>query len=205
MQEGDIIPYSSAASQQPPPGDAKPQPADHAPAESVDRIREIIFGGQMRDYEHRFEKLEHRLNEEMREMQSALQQRIEALEGFVKREFEALNERLDAESATRTERLVALDQEMRKADSSLEQKTTALESQQTRLASSLRDLVLEQSKSLLTEIGHKHKMLTETLNQQENALREDLTDRRALADLFSELSIRLGMESDEKSDAESDD
>ena len=61
-----------------------------APLGSVDQIRDIIFGAQMRDYEERFSALEARLFDEAR-----------ALREDVQRRFESLEQNLDAERGER--------------------------------------------------------------------------------------------------------
>ena len=51
-----------------------------APLGSVDQIRDILFGAQMRDYEERFSALEARLIEEARLLREDIQKRFQALE-----------------------------------------------------------------------------------------------------------------------------
>ena len=51
-----------------------------APLGSVDQIRDIIFGAQMRDYEERFSALEARLMDEARGLREDVQNRFQAFE-----------------------------------------------------------------------------------------------------------------------------
>jgi hypothetical protein len=51
-----------------------------APLGSVDQIRDIIFGAQMRDYEERFAILEARLFDEARALREDVQNRFHSLE-----------------------------------------------------------------------------------------------------------------------------
>ena len=57
---------------------------------NVDRIRNILFGSQMRDYDGRFQKLEERLAREASELRSELQRQLQALEAFMKGEAESM-------------------------------------------------------------------------------------------------------------------
>jgi hypothetical protein len=77
----------------------KASPEADSPQE-VDRIREIIFGGQMRDYNQQFQ---------------AVQRDLDRLQGELDRLAEQLAEQDDAQS----KKLKALRQEMRKADDDL--------------------------------------------------------------------------------------
>ena len=82
----------------------EPQEQNHGaldPTQNVDRIRDIIFGSQMRDYDSRFQRLEERLAFEGAAMRSDLQKRLDALEAFMKGEVESMTNRLRAEN-TRT-------------------------------------------------------------------------------------------------------
>jgi hypothetical protein len=51
-----------------------------APLGSVDQIRDILFGAQMKDYDERFSALEARLLEEARALRDDIQNRFHALE-----------------------------------------------------------------------------------------------------------------------------
>ncbi|RME45610.1 MAG: hypothetical protein D6791_10300 [Chloroflexi bacterium] len=69
-------------------------------AQEVDRIRDIIFGPQMRDYEQRFQRIQRDLDR--------LQQATDRL-----------NEQLSEQGSNQEKKLQALRQEMRQADDDL--------------------------------------------------------------------------------------
>ena len=68
---------------------------------NVDKIRDILFGGQMRDYEQRFATLEKRLTQSIESSAQNLERRIERLDGYAKRELEKLSEQLKSERKDR--------------------------------------------------------------------------------------------------------
>ena len=51
---------------------------------NIDKIREILFGGHMRDYDRRFSRVEEQLVKESLELREDTRKRFEALEAFVK-------------------------------------------------------------------------------------------------------------------------
>ena len=53
---------------------------------NIDKVRDILFGGQMRDYDRRFQKLEERLLQETSELKDDVRKRLAALEQFMKQE-----------------------------------------------------------------------------------------------------------------------
>ena len=63
---------------------------DPATEGNVDKIREILFGGQMRDYEQRFADLEDRLTRSVEQASRNLEKRLDRLDTYAKRELEKL-------------------------------------------------------------------------------------------------------------------
>src|SRR5438477_825274 len=78
----------------------------------VDRIRNIIFGSQMRDYDGRFQKLEERLAQEAAELRGDLHRQLQALEAFMKGEVESMTNRDKAEQSERVQAIQQLAHEM---------------------------------------------------------------------------------------------
>ena len=70
---------------------------------NVEQIREILFGGQMRDYERRFADLEERLTRNVEQISQRFENRLEQLDAFAKRELEKFSELMQQERSTREE------------------------------------------------------------------------------------------------------
>ena len=162
--------------------------------QNVDKIRDILFGAQMRDYDKRFARLEDRLMKDAEALREEMRKRLDALESFVKQEAEALGQRLKTEKSERGEAVKDLGRELRDSAKAIEKKIAQLDDDFNAGQGELRAKILEQFKSLSTEIKESHRTLSAALNQEAQSLRGDLTDRVALADLFSEVSMRLKKE-----------
>lgn len=158
---------------------------------NIDKIREIIFGGQMRDYEKRFTLLETRLIRESAELREETRKRFEVLEMFIKREFEVLSDRLQTEQRYREESVRGLSREFHEAGQTLETKIADLDASTARAQRELREQILEQSKTLSDEIRQKHDEMSSVLDQQVAGINQDKTGRADLASLFSDLALRL--------------
>ena len=76
-------------------------PNDTAP-ESLDKVRDILFGGQMRAVESRLQGLEERLMREQASMRTDFSQQLAEVDASAKHEAEVLGERLVAERTKRT-------------------------------------------------------------------------------------------------------
>jgi len=161
---------------------------------NIDKIRDILFGGQMRDYERRFFRIEERLLKESADLREDTRRRFEALETFIKNEMEALSDRLQAEQGARDLSVQGLTRELQAAGQNLEQKIAQLDEQTARKGRDLRQQILDQSKNLNDEIRRKYEELSAMLEREAAELRNDKTDRSALAALFTEVALRLNNE-----------
>jgi len=166
-------------------------------AGSIDKIRDILFGQQVRDYEHRFAQLEKMLRKETDGIREELTRRLDTLESYVKKEMESHLERLKNEKADRAEAVKEVAQELSGAAKSFEKKTSQLDEQLTKTERALREQLLEQSKSLQDELRNKHAAGAAALDQAVADLRNRKTDRTALSAMFAELAMRISGEEGE--------
>jgi exonuclease VII large subunit len=158
---------------------------------NVDKIREILFGGQMRDYDKRFARLEERLIKESSELREDSRRRFEALETFVNKEFAALGQRLQAEQQSREGSVQTVSRELQEVIKSLDAKLTQFYNQSTETQHDLRQQLLDQSKNLNEEIRRKHEDVSATLERELAQLNHEKTDRASLSALFTEVALRL--------------
>lgn len=167
-------------------------PAGEAPPESLDKVRDILFGGQMRAVETRMQGLEERLRREHETLRSEFAKRIGELDAQVRGEVQGLNERLAAERTKRVEELKALTAELKESLRALEKRHVKLEEATSMADAGLRDLLLHQAKEATTELTKLGERLTAELQRSHHELRSTKTDSVALAGLFSELASRIG-------------
>ncbi|HVG34350.1 MAG TPA: hypothetical protein VM911_14870 [Pyrinomonadaceae bacterium] len=165
--------------------------ADLAGGGNIDKIRDILFGVQMRDYEKRFARLEERLIKEAADLRDETRKRFDALELYIKQEFESLTERLTIEQNTRGEAVETLSLGITDTARAFEKRTAQMDEQSSKSQRELRQQILDQSKSLNDEIRQKYEELTAALQREAAELRTDKTDRSALAALFTEVAMRL--------------
>jgi Skp family chaperone for outer membrane proteins len=158
---------------------------------NVDKIRDILFGSQMRDYEKRFARFEERLLKETADLREDMKRRIASLEAYVKNEVEALSDRLKSEQTERVDAVKEAAREFKENTKGWEKKAGQLEDQAAKSQRDLRQHILEESKRLSEEIEQKHGDVSTSLKRESQELRSILADRLALADLFAEMALRL--------------
>ncbi len=161
---------------------------------NIDKIRDILFGAQMRDYERRFFRLEERLVKEAADAREDTRRRFDALESFIKQEISALGDRLRSENQQRSQADEDLTRELRDAARALGNKINALDENTSQAQRELRQQLLDQARNLADEIRLKHDDLSAALAREARDLRHDKTDRAALSNLFTELAMRLNNE-----------
>jgi uncharacterized protein YaaN involved in tellurite resistance len=173
-------------------GAAQPAPAGElSESGNIDKIREILFGTQSREFEKRFLRLEERLAKESNELRDEIRRRFETIESYTRKETELLGEQLRREQAERGENLGLLSRELSDLGRALERKIAQVDELMTGSCRELRQQILDQAKSSAEEIRQKYETLSAVLDRQVQELRHEKTDRSALAELFTELSLRL--------------
>jgi gas vesicle protein len=158
---------------------------------NVDKIRDILFGSQMREYEKRFGRLEEQVASSLETIRQDIKRRFDSLEAFTHQEVESLSQRLKNEKGERVENVKELTAEMRSLAASLQNKLSQLEEQMTSGQGDLRTRILDQTKSLSNEIERTKKDFSAVIDREVQTLRSEKTDRATLADLFNELALRL--------------
>jgi len=153
--------------------------ADNGPG-NIDKIRDILFGSNMRDYEQRFARLEEALRKESSDLRETTRRSLEALESFVHKELAALDLRLNTERDERSE-----------SHSSVVKKIGEFENQEAQAKREIRNDLLQQSKELSDAIRDKGEELIALLERRAQELQHAKTDRAALAGLFNEVALRL--------------
>jgi len=157
----------------------------------VDRIRDILFGSQMRDYDERFQRLDERLARDATEARNDVQKRLEALEGFLKSEVESLRNWLRSEQSERGNAVEKLTRDIAETARALEMKLNNLDERAGRDVHDLRQQLLEQTASLRSEMRERHDQVQANLGREAEQIRGAMTGRESLAEMLSEVALRL--------------
>jgi seryl-tRNA synthetase len=171
--------------------DSASQPAEDLASGNIDKVRDILFGGQMRDYERRFVRLEERLVQETGDLKEELRRRMAALEQFVKQEAESLSDRISTEQNERADAARAIAQDGQAAARAFEKKASQLDDAISRVQRDLRQQILDLHQTLSDDVRQKTDDVVARLNRAAADLRNDKTDRATLASLLTEMAMRL--------------
>jgi DNA anti-recombination protein RmuC len=165
-----------------------------AGAGNLEKVRDLLFGAQMRDYDRRFVRLEERLVKEVSDAREDSRRRFDQLENFIRQEIASLGDRLRSENQQRTQAAEDITRELRDTSKTLNQKLHQFDEQTAQTHREIRQQMLDQSKNLSDEIRQKYEELAAALTREARELRSDKADRVALSNLFTELAMRLNDE-----------
>jgi len=158
---------------------------------SLEKVRDLLFGVQMRDYDRKFARLEERLMQETSELREDVKKRLAAIEQLLSREVESLNERVRAEHDDRTTAAANLSRQLDESGRSFEKRTAQIDDQLARNMRELRQQIHEQHQQLSDDLKRQADEILTRLARESQELRTDKTDRASLAALLTEMAMRL--------------
>lgn len=171
--------------------DVHPPGAAPDTGENVERIRDILFGSQMREYAQRFVHLEERLTQETTELKAEFDRRQLSSESHSRQQSDSLADRLNVE---RSERAESVDRIARELSDSVRLLDRRLRQTDEQIAKELRELsqsMLDRHRGLSEEVTQALGSMGELHSRRLEELRASAADRFALADLFAEFALRL--------------
>lgn len=158
---------------------------------NMDKIRDILFGNQAKDYEKRFATMEKRLGQEAGELKEELLKRIDALETYTKQEIKDINARIKNESNERVDSHKMIKNELKQGVESLNKKIVTGEENLAIKSTELRDQILSQSKQLSEEILSRYDNASKNMKLTAQELDDAKVNRSDLSGFFLELAMRL--------------
>ena len=155
--------------------------------ESIDRIREILFGGQIRKYERRFEQLDKRIRKENERLHDFTAQQINNLLADVKKEIEGISTKLIQETHTMQTAL----KESTQAIDAARQELSELKDMLTNEISEVHDKLDDKIEQINTHLNRSHEELRLNLKKTSERIEANKVDRADLANMFVDMSANL--------------
>lgn len=164
---------------------------DGASGASLEKVRDLLFGGQMRDYDRKFARLEERLAKETTDLRDEVKKRLSSLEQFIRAEVESLSDRLQTEQQERSRAAQDLAGNLKEASQAFERRTSQLDDLIAKSQRELRQQLHDQRQQLGDDIRQRADDVLAKLAREAHELRSDKADRSALAALLTEMAMRL--------------
>jgi hypothetical protein len=154
----------------------------------VDKIRDLLFGNQMQDYDQRFAKLEERFMHRVKQIESETARSLGVFESNAKKQVDSLANQLREEKEQRADGDKEIERTLRDHNQALEKRIRSLSDQLSQLDRDMNDRITRESHSLHEELKQKNADLTRTIETLFSQLTVVKTDRTLLASLFIEVA-----------------
>ena len=159
--------------------------------DSVDKIRDILFGNQMREFDRKFSQLEDRIASDFATMRQENSQQIESLQSFVESEVDILSNKITSEEKTRIEQLDELDADLKKCVKQIEQKLAELSKSLEKSSRDTNQKMLKQSQDHSAELSKQIQQSRKRMDGYREELTVGKVDRHALAEMLNGLAMQL--------------
>ncbi len=174
-----------------PTGRGHCEAANAEPADKMEQIRELMFGGTVRDFDRRMKELGDRLDAELARATSALDARIGALESRLDTQLEKLTTQLRAESAARQGALDDLESRLNQSLRTQRNEINAVLQQHEDAAGVAEARARDALAQFDAKTANALQQLRDALATARTELGGEKLAREDLADLMAEVSLRL--------------
>jgi gas vesicle protein len=145
----------------------------------------------MREYEDRFETIEKNLEAQVNRLRADYDSRMDKFEEYVKDELKKLGEKITQEKKERVEEEKAIGNDMSALEDRLTSSIGDVDAQIAHDTQEIRESLRDQVKELMNSIRQLQDDLSKDMDAQSGALKDAKVDREALADMLTEMSMRL--------------
>jgi len=157
----------------------------------IEKVRDILFGKYVADFQQRFAELEERLEDDVEELKQRLSDKIDSMDDEVNRSLERLDQQILHEQNNRDNELNSLQKSFNDAETSLKHSINLLEDQANQDLNSVRLSLEESHQELIDASQAAQRQLGDQLEKQKAYLENDKVGRQSLALLLDEVAIKL--------------
>jgi hypothetical protein len=169
-----------------------------ADAPGVDKIRELLFGNQMQDYDRRFAVLEQRFQQKMRDLEGESARALQTMESSIKKQMESIASQVRQEQDLRAEADKELGRGLREQIQGLEKHLSKASDQLATLDREFTERLGHESQTLRDDIKRRNEDTHVTIERMFSELSNVKTDRNLLAGLFVEIARCLNQDATPK-------
>ena len=165
---------------------------------SMHDVRELLFGGQMRDYDKRFKRLEERFNQENMHFREDMFQRLKVLEERVEGELDVLDDKVKIDRQERLTGITDLEHGLKTLKNELTNKITQLDEQFSKEIKTLRQQMHTKMQEISLQTRQQNETVVSLLNKEVAQLQDEKVNRSELATFFTDLGSRMAISIPEK-------
>lgn len=163
-------------------------------AAGVEKIRELLFGNQMSDYDRRFATLDDRFQQNIRDLEAETARNLAGMESTIKKQLESCVSQLREEKDLRTDADKDLARDLREHTQSVDKRMGQLSDQLAKLERDFTERLSHEAQSLREDIKRRNDDTRNTIEKMFAELSSVKTDRNLLAGLFVEIAKCLNQD-----------
>lgn len=146
----------------------------------IEKVRDILFGKYVANFQQRFEELEKRLEADADKLQTRLVKKIASMDETLKEAIKKIEAHVEASASERDTELVTLNQSVSETETKLQHSISLIEDETSQNLAAMH----EQLNALRQEVVDK-------AVTQQRRLDKDKVSRQALALLLDEVAVKL--------------
>jgi len=160
----------------------------------VDKMRELLFGNQMQDYDKRFAVMEERFQQRLRDLESESTRSLGGLESTIKKQLESVAGQFREEKDLRADADKELERSLRDHTQALEKRLAQVSDQLARQERDFTERLNHEVQALRDEMRRRQDDMRATTERMFAELSNVKTDRNLLAGLFVEIAKCLNQD-----------
>ena len=165
-----------------------------AGTQSLEQIREILFGNQSRNIDDRLQSLHDQLFDAVGNLRSLMTERTDALNHKLEQEIRTLHDELGNHRREQHERNESLDQKFSNANNDLRQQIGALRETFAGTEKSIREDMNQGFEELKNSLLGQMEEIRTTIQRDLSQLSQATVSRRSLSDALKQLSSQFEQE-----------
>jgi hypothetical protein len=163
-------------------------------APGVDKIRELLFGNQMQDYDRRFSVLEERFQQKIRDLEAESARSLQSMETSIKKQVESIASQVRQEQDLRADADKELGRGLREQIQGVEKHLGKVSDQVASLDREFTERLGHESQTMRDDIRRRNEDTRAIIERMFSELSNVKTDRNLLAGLFVEIARCLNQD-----------
>lgn len=159
--------------------------------DNVDKIRDILFGQQMREVSEKFASLENNLAKDLAAMRQENSQQLDSLKSFLESEIAILSSNLGNEEKTRIEQLDELDDKLKQNVKQIDKKFSETQKSLDAGSSEFNQKILKQSQDFSADLTKKMVEARERMDGHHQELGKNKVDKLTLSEVLTTLAMQI--------------
>lgn len=172
--------------------------ADNPDINNVDKIRDLLVGNQLRDFDDKLEQLEEQISGDLASIRQENALQMESLKTFIESEIDILASKLAGEEKSRITDMDELQAELQKTAKKMDEKFTQTGKSLDSQSRDINQKILKQSQDFTTEMNAQIEQTRKRMDTYKQQLSSSKVDRSGLAEMLNTLALQINADEPDK-------